>query len=362
MTHDSKDSPPTVFIAASGSGGHLLPARLIADVLRDKYQIHSQFIGSGRPLEESIIGKKGYSIHVLKTVGLAKRGIRGVLEFLITLPKAFFKMVGLHRKYRPKVIIGVGGYVSFLPAVVGKLFGAKLWLHEAEDEFGIANRVLSVIADRISTCTPGTSASSHPKAIVTGQPVHPDILKVLSQRKNVFPPKKILILGGSQGASSLDSVMKELASEFLKRGIKIWHQCRKENVEELEDVYKRASVEAKVQDFIEDMPTALLWADLVVSRSGRGATTELGVIQVPTIYVPLPTSAKNHQYVNAERACQVSPAVLVEEGEEFARRVLEAIDGFSSDRMLETSGSMSERNFVSAEELIAKEVVEMTVE
>ena len=141
---DPDKRAPRVLVAASGSGGHLMPARYIIEALQSLHpDAKVEFVGSGRVLEGTIIDPTGITRHIIHTVGIKRRGIKGFLEFLLTTPKAVFRTVKLFRSLRPDVVIGVGGYVTFFPVTLAFLFRIPRWIHEAERKPGLATYVLS---------------------------------------------------------------------------------------------------------------------------------------------------------------------------------------------------------------------------
>ena len=144
-------------IAASGSGGHLFPAVFIAEALSSvtehsgkKVVVSVEFIGSGRPLEAEIIDKRGYMRHVYAAAPVKGKGPLGLLRFFLKLPANMLQVYRLLRSYKPHMVIGVGGYVSVLPVVIASLLRIPTWIHEAELEPGMANRVLTYFTKRVS--------------------------------------------------------------------------------------------------------------------------------------------------------------------------------------------------------------------
>ena len=317
-----------ILIAASHTGGHLFPALAVAEAL--KHQAPSariEFIGSGRPLEEEILGAAGWVPHKIEVVGIKNRGLKGVAQFALRIPTAVLQTWRLISRVRPQVIIGIGGYVTFFPIVLGWLRGIPTWIHEAEEQLGLANSVLVYFAQRLSLAhavvklPPGCRVQT----MVTGQPVRPELLRLAKEQVLREQPKHLLVLGGSQGARALDRALAVLAPVLAAQGVEVWHQCRPEEAPGLQQAYQRAGVSAKVTPFVHDMVTAYQWADLVVARSGAGTVRELGVLGKPAIFVPLPHSQADHQRLNAESLVRVGKALLVEEGELFSERLQEAL-------------------------------------
>jgi UDP-N-acetylglucosamine--N-acetylmuramyl-(pentapeptide) pyrophosphoryl-undecaprenol N-acetylglucosamine transferase len=318
-----------VLIAASGTGGHIFPAIHVAKaILKLSPQSEITFVGTGRPLEQKLIGGAGFNLRTVGITGLSGRGLMGAFKFLIKLPSALYKTFNLIRGVTPDLVFGFGGYGSFLPVTVARILGIPTWIHEAEASPGLANRVLGWYVDRISTAFPGTD---FPKRKVSnyGHPVRAELLAVPKERV-LSSPAKVLVVGGSQGARALDNGIIELAPKLAGLNIEITHQTRPENLELVEGALKKAGVRCRVLNFIEDMAQAYADSDVIIARSGAGTVAEIAVVNRPTIFVPLPSSQGGHQMVNAQVLASRGKAIIIAEGDGFSERLLagliEALD------------------------------------
>ncbi|NLF24197.1 MAG: UDP-N-acetylglucosamine--N-acetylmuramyl-(pentapeptide) pyrophosphoryl-undecaprenol N-acetylglucosamine transferase [Deltaproteobacteria bacterium] len=315
-----------ILVCASGTGGHLLPALEIARALkRMEPQTNIEFIGSGRPLEATIIDTAGFKRHQISTVGLKRRGVLGALRFMVTLPKAICQVVRIFKECKPKLIIGVGGYVTFIPVSLARLKGIPTWIHEAELKPGMANWVLSHYATKVSLAFSQAKMPAAANTVVTGQPLRDELRAVAMEQRQVLCPSRLLVMGGSQGARALDGVVAELADFIKEQGLEVWHQCRAESVDLLKAAYAAHQVTARVEQFISNMAEAYRFADVVVSRAGAGTVMELGALNIPAVLVPYPFAQGNHQQANAEILAQAGKALIVEEGERFAERLKQAL-------------------------------------
>lgn len=317
----------TILIAASGSGGHLLPALAIARALkREQSDLEIVFVGSGRPLERTIISEAGFQIVTINVIGFKDKKFWGKLRSIALLPKAFLQTRSLFDQLLPDLVIGVGGYVSFLPVLIARLRGIPTWIHEAEMKPGLANWLQGWYATRISTAFPDVRFPRPARLVYTGYQLREELKGLVFERGDIeSDPRRILILGGSQGAEALDRLGQELATFFSERGLEIWHQCRSVNLRQLKDSYLQQSVRATVEDFIADMAAAYRWADIIISRSGAGAVTEIGVVNKPTIFVPYPSAQGQHQLHNAMVLVKAGKALLVEEGANFTAELKEKL-------------------------------------
>ena len=321
-------TPYRIIVAASGTGGHLIPALHIVSALkRVAPGCVIEFIGAGRPLEEKLIVEKGYTRHTIASAGVKRRKIAGIVQFLMRLPKGLSQISSLYRSFHPDVVVGVGGYVSVLPVIVARLKGIPTWIHEAERQPGLANRVLAYFADTMSTAFADTAVKGRAQIVHTGHPVREELATVDSVSIRTDAPKRLLILGGSQGARGLDESVSHLAPLLAEKGIEVVHQCRPDAMELVVNSYRAAGVAAHVVSFIDDMAGAYDWSDVIISRAGASSVAEISCVNRPTIFVPYPFQQGTHQTDNAMVLVNQGKAVLVEETEpDFAGRLKGALE------------------------------------
>lgn len=355
-------SPLRVLVAASGSGGHLIPALHIMRAIKaNNPDAVVECIGSGRPLEEKIIVANGFVRHVITTRAIKSRGVFGLFSFLITLPVSFSQCVALFFRFRPDVVVGVGGYVSVLPVVTARLMKIATWAHEAELHPGLANRVLGYFAQTISTAFAETRITGGAKIVFTGHPVRPELKSVDRNAVQPGAPKRLLILGGSQGARGLDYAIADFAPLLLQRDMEVVHQCRPENVELVVNAYRAAKVKASVVPFIEDMAGAYEWSDVIISRAGASSVAEISCVNRPTIFVPYPFQQGTHQTDNARALVAQNKALIVEELQpEFGKRLCTALETILSEEGFSAMKSAPyEARGLDAADVIARGVIEV---
>lgn len=331
-----------VLIAAAGTGGHLFPALYLAQALKEEEpNCEIRFVGVGRPLEAKIIDQAGFNRSTLRIQGVKGGGFGGLLRWLRDLPRPGLDCWKLFREFRPDIVVGVGGYVSVVPVIMARLLGIKSWIHEAEAQLGLANKLLIWFADRLSLSYPDTKVFFPKKARYTGHPLRPQLKQALflTERKERF---RLLIMGGSQGAAAIDKGMMELAPILWRLGVKeVLHQTRPENKGVVAGAYAASGFvvndgemsdsitsgvalevngraqqggAASVVSFLDRMEEAYAWADVIVARTGAGTTRELLVVNRPTICVPFPRG--HEQLDNARILASKGIGIVVEEGEE----------------------------------------------
>lgn len=358
-----------VLIAASGTGGHLIPALHIAHALQAAAPgVQIEFIGSGRPLEQKIIAGAGFRINVISAAGIKRLGLRGLIRSLVLAPKAVLQVFALFRRFKPNLVIGVGGYVTFLPVTIARVMRVPTWIHEAELQPGMANAILACYATRVSVAFERSSIRAGARRIFTGHPVRPELLSVPPANVetggqgpdpvSAGRPRKILVLGGSQGADALDRACVELAALFRERELEVLHQCRAENMKLVEDAYRAAGVSARVIPFIEDMPAAYAWCDLILGRAGAGAVMEIAIVNRPAILVPYPFAQGDHQAANAATLVERHKAIMVRENAgsgDFVMRLRDALETILSPERYQSMLAAEAARRVDAAQIIARE-------
>jgi UDP-N-acetylglucosamine--N-acetylmuramyl-(pentapeptide) pyrophosphoryl-undecaprenol N-acetylglucosamine transferase len=320
--------PLRVLVAASGTGGHLIPALHIVDALREVAPgAVVEFIGAGRPLEDKLIVGRGNVRHIVASAGVKRRGPLGLLQFGARLPVGVFQCARLFRRFKPDVVVGVGGYVSVLPLVVARLMGIPSWAHEAELHPGLANKVLGYVADRMSISFKETRIKGRARTEFTGHPVRPELRGVDRNSLRQGAPRHLLVLGGSQGARGLDEAVAHVGELLRSRDVEVVHQCRQENVDLVLNSYRAAKVKASVVSFIDDMAGAYEWSDVIISRAGASSVAEISCVNRPTIFVPYPFQQGTHQSDNARALADLNKAFVVEENQpNFGARLTESLE------------------------------------
>jgi UDP-N-acetylglucosamine--N-acetylmuramyl-(pentapeptide) pyrophosphoryl-undecaprenol N-acetylglucosamine transferase len=314
-----------VLIAGSGTGGHLFPALHIARALKEaNREVEVLFVGSGRPLEATILDPTGFRRTTIPTVGLRRRGVRGAWQWARGLPRLLGALYTLFREFSPDLVIGVGGYASVGPVVFGRLTKRKTWIHEAERSPGLANLFLSLVSHRVSLSVEQCRMPFWARTVFTGHPVRQDLFDPSMQKSSLSCPPRILILGGSQGARSIDTALGTLASRLAERNIELLHQARKDDVDEIQRAYASALTSAKVVSFIDDMASAFKWSDIVITRSGAGAISELKAVGRPGIVIPLPNAVEQRE--NAEAIAKGGVVTVVADDPSLATSLLAALD------------------------------------
>jgi len=314
-----------IWIVAAGTGGHIFPGIAIAKELKAKHpSLEIEFFGTKDRLEEKLVPKHGFAITFLNAKQWKGKSF---LHRFASIFALFESLVLLFKKAadeKPLCLISVGGYVSMPVGLACWLRGIPLFLVEPNIRAGISNKILSQFALKAFTI-PGSDALGNFKCqtLDTGNPVMGSF-ELNYLRKEA---KNILILGGSQGARILCSVGLKVFKSLKEKGFhfNLLLQSGEKNLEESIEIKKQLGLgdECTVQPFFHDVPEKLLWADIVIARAGAMTLTELSLSCVPSILVPFPAAADDHQRVNARILEKAGAVRVIDEKENDFESLLE---------------------------------------
>ena len=269
--------PPTVVIAAGGTGGHVYPALAVAECLR-RESARVIWLGTAAGLEARVVPRHGFDFHTVRVTGLRsgtwQRRSGAPLRFVLALGAARRCL----RRHRAAAVLGMGGYASAPGALAARLLGLPLVLHEQNAVPGMVNRWLGPWANRVLEAVPG-AFSPRRRAIHVGNPVREEILEVPGPEDRLASrngPLRVLVLGGSQGARILNQVVPQAVARLKTRtSLSLRHQSGRGNVERTRARYAGVGFDVVVEEFIENMASAYAWADVVVCRAGALTVAEL---------------------------------------------------------------------------------------
>lgn len=303
-----------IIIAGGGTGGHVFPAISIADEISERNNNDEiLFVGTQKGMENELVRKNGYQIKHISSRGFVGRGfIKTIVAFFIAL-KGVFDSLSIIRKFKPDVALGVGGYVSGPFLLAAFLVRKPTAICEQNTVPGVTNRVLGKFVNKIFASY-DSSIQFFPskKVLITGNPIRKDIL-MTPENSQSSDSISILVFGGSQGAYSLNRAVPQALSKIDHNNISIIHQTGKKDFDHVNSLYKQGGVNAEVLEFIDDMACAYAKSDLVIGRAGAGTIAEITALGKPSILVPFPFAAHNHQFENAKILEQQGASVLIED-------------------------------------------------
>jgi UDP-N-acetylglucosamine--N-acetylmuramyl-(pentapeptide) pyrophosphoryl-undecaprenol N-acetylglucosamine transferase len=323
-----------ILIMAGGTGGHVFPALTLARLLREK-ALPVVWLGTERGLEARLIPAEGFPLERLSVAGLRGKGVLAWLAAPFRLTLALAQALSVMWRYRPLVVVGLGGFVTGPGGVAAWLTRRPLLIHEQNAVAGFTNRCLAHLARTVLEAFPD-SFGRDVHARVIGNPVRRDISAIAPPAVRFAGragPMRLLVFGGSQGAARLNAVvpfaLKRLAGRLA---CEVRHQAGERWLQEARASYARAGVRADLQPFIEDMAEAYAWADLVVCRAGALTVSELAAAGVAAVLVPFPGAVDDHQAHNAQYLVRAAAAVVIADRELTEERLAAELERLCSGR------------------------------
>jgi len=325
-----------VVIAGGGTGGHLFPGIAIAQEFVAKNAENSVlFVGTGKQFEVSILSETGFAHRRITAEGFKGRGIWHQLVSILKVPKGIVESILILKDFKPHIVIGVGGYSAGPLAMGARLLGIKIVLHEQNILPGITNRILSRFADRVYVSFAETIMGVTPEKIrLTGNPVRKEIVRCaetlrhadtqVSKKEKKFT---ILILGGSQGAHSINMALLEALEHIENRkNIVLVHQTGEQDVTQVKQMYDEYGVENDTRAFFKDMARQYQNADLIICRAGATTVAEIKAMGKGVIFIPFPFAADNHQVLNARSMEKAGGAEMILEKDLSGKVLAERIE------------------------------------
>ena len=375
-----------VILAGGGTGGHVIPALAIARELQTRYSAECLFIGTSRGIETRLVPAAGFPLELIEVGALNRVGLAKRMKTIFGLPASVWTASRILRRFDPDVIIGVGGYASgpaMAAAVLRNTCILRLFDPPPSDIVSPALAVISPGRRRIPmlafepNVVPGfanrvvapfvSAAAVHFEETkkyfrnchVTGVPVRAEFFEI-HQRPLADPPT-LLVFGGSQGAHAINQTVCEAmpALRTCIPGIHVLHQTGERDYDTTKAAYEKLGMSAEVLKFMDNMPAMFARADLIVSRGGASTIAEIAAAGKPSVCVPFPKAADDHQRRNAEAMQNAGAAVMLEERDLTAARMTDAIAGlFSTAAKLE---AMSAAAKAMAHPNATREIAELAV-
>ncbi|WAM34402.1 undecaprenyldiphospho-muramoylpentapeptide beta-N-acetylglucosaminyltransferase [Caldicellulosiruptor morganii] len=310
----------SIVFSGGGTGGHIYPALAVADYLKKKHSgLEVVFIGTQQGLESRIVPQHEYHIEYIQAKGLKRSLSLKNADVFVKFLNGYRQALRILRKVKPELVFVTGGYVSLPVALAARKLGIKIVLHEQNAYPGLANRIISRFCDRILISFEESRRffKDSSKTVLTGNPVRLELLSYSQKAAKNFldltDRTVVLAVGGSRGAENLNKAVIKLAKEFEnnKDVYFILSTGEKKYQEALSFANTfGAKNNIKILPYISDMPKYLSAADIVISRAGAMAISEITALGKPSILVPSPYVANNHQEHNA-RSLEMQGACFV---------------------------------------------------
>jgi UDP-N-acetylglucosamine--N-acetylmuramyl-(pentapeptide) pyrophosphoryl-undecaprenol N-acetylglucosamine transferase len=333
-----------ILIMAGGTGGHVFPALAVANAMKEQHW-HIEWLGTRTGMEATLVPNAGFRLHTISITGIRRERFlkRALAPF--RLIHAVIQSLVILARFKPQVVLGMGGFAAGPGGVAAWLLRYPLVIHEQNSIAGVTNRLLAYFATQILTGFPHSFSGRLParlasKIVYTGNPVRAEFLErqdlyqpLSSEEKPTLPEPalqeptllssksasrlKVLIVGGSQGARAINELCPQVFQTIpIEERPLIWHQTGATHHASTQQRYETLNVVVRVEPFIQNMAAAYQWADLVICRAGALTIAELMAVGVASILIPFPYAVDDHQTYNghflesAGAALVISQAVL----------------------------------------------------
>jgi len=303
-----------MIIAGGGTGGHLFPGIAIAKSFQSKDHSNAVlFVNSGTRFEKDVLKREKYEYKCIPSAGFKGKKIFSKLSSVLKIPAGIFKSILIITAFKPDIVVGIGSYSSGPAVLAAWLMRISIVIHEQNILPGVTNRILFNLANRIYLsfdCDDKHAGSvlkkrQKKKAIVTGNPVRFMVADQQKSQKDInkkdddSKPFTVLILGGSQGAQSINFAVMEAIDYLDKKDFFIVHQTGIKDEEYVNNYYEKKFVFCKVKSFFSDINKQYAKADLIICRAGATTVAEITALGKCALFIPYPFASDNHQVLNA---------------------------------------------------------------
>ena len=306
-----------VIITAGGTGGHIYPALAILNKIKEK-EPNSEFIyiGTHNRMEKDIVPATGYHYESIEIYGFSKTMIKRDVKNISLIYKAYKKCIKIMKDFKPDVVIGVGGYVTFPVIMAANKLHIKTFIHEQNSIPGKSNKVLAKKADLIGVSFKDSIKYFNPeKCKLTGNPCGENALDIKAVSKTKYHmhanKKGVLIVQGSLGSNVINNKMKEFLSSIDNENYEVLYVTGKDYYEEFSK--NKFSKNVIIVPYVDNLSALIKDMDLIVTRAGASIISEIMALRKPAIFIPSPYVANNHQYYNALSIKDAHAGAMIEE-------------------------------------------------
>jgi UDP-N-acetylglucosamine--N-acetylmuramyl-(pentapeptide) pyrophosphoryl-undecaprenol N-acetylglucosamine transferase len=309
-----------VAIACGGTGGHLFPGLAVAEVLRSRGHEVLLLISEKQIDTIAVANRNEFSVEKIPSVGLPKLFSMKFFPFLAKFLNGLVTCLRIYRSFKPDAVLGMGGFTSTGPILAGRITGLPTYIHESNAIPGKANRLNAWLSKTVLLGFKECARYFPNRRVeVTGTPIR-DSLKSPVDRNQALKNlrlksgmKTVLVMGGSQGAHRINQAVVAILHRFTEKEVQFIHLTGREDENYIYECYRNQRILAFVSAFYDRMEEVYSVADLAIARSGAASLTELSYFGLPTILIPFPFAAENHQFFNAEVFARYGGAEVIEE-------------------------------------------------
>jgi UDP-N-acetylglucosamine--N-acetylmuramyl-(pentapeptide) pyrophosphoryl-undecaprenol N-acetylglucosamine transferase len=351
-----------IIVSAGGTGGHIYPALAIIDKFKEKEsKIDVLYIGTHNRMEKDIVPSKGIKYVGLEIYGLSKTNLKRDIKNIFLIKKAKRKCLEIMEDFKPDVVIGVGGYVTYPVIWAAKKLGIKTFIHEQNSIPGKTNRLIANGASLVGVSFKNSMSyfSNAKKVVYTGNPCGSNALKLPSIKPSLYGCKEnrktILMVAGSLGSETLNNKMRVFLTLVGDEDYEYIYVTGKNYYDEFVHDAKFPK-NVHVVPFIDSLAGLIRNVDLVISRAGASTLSEILALKVPSILIPSPYVANNHQYYNALDLENLGVSILIEEKKLSPELLLVTINDLMKNKYTKMKKNLDKLNNISSSEIIYEEI------
>lgn len=341
-----------LLVMAGGTGGHVFPGIAVAHhLMKQGWQV--RWLGTADRMEAQLVPENGIEIDFIQISGLRGKGKLALLKAPYKILKAVLQARKILKAYRPDVVLGMGGYVSGPGGIAAKSLGIPVVLHEQNGIAGLTNKYLAKIATKVLQAFP----TAFRNAEVVGNPVRSDLLTIEepSERlKNRQGPIRVLVMGGSQGAKVINTVVPQAISKLSDKFV-VWHQTGKGMLDDVIKSYQNSNIN-QVTEFISDVKEAYSWADIVICRSGALTVSEIEVVGIGAIFVPF-MHKDRQQFWNAKSLADIDAAKIIEQPDFNVDSLFQLLSNLSRQELVEMAVKAKSLSIINSTERVAETLI-----
>ena len=326
-----------IVISAGGTGGHIYPALAVLDKLQKKYKdLEVLYIGTKNRMESELIPKRNIPYQGIEIYGFSKNVLKDIKNVFF-IRNAYTKCLKILQDFKPDLVLGFGGYVTYPVIKAAKKLHIKTFLHEQNSLVGKTNRVLAKDVDLVAVSFPSTikAFQKAKKVVYSGNPCGEAAITTKSIKKSElgFDDKKklIIIVAGSLGSSTLNEKLKEYLRMVRKSDYQVLYITGKKHYEDFIK-NEKFSNNVKVLPYLDNLSGLMRNADLIITRAGASTMSEILALELPAIFIPSPYVANNHQYYNAKEIVDANAGLMILESDLTASGLYQMVNSLILDK------------------------------
>lgn len=305
-----------LLIAGGGTGGHVFPGLAVAEELvQSQADSALRFVGTARGFEARAVPAAGFELDLMEISGIKGMGLKKTATAMLQIPRAGLRSRQIIKDFNPEVVLGVGGYASGPLLATAVLMGIPTAICEQNSVPGLTNKILGRLVDAVfGSFAHSAQFFSPQKFHLVGNPLRRQILQAQTSSMAADDAElQVLVMGGSQGARPLNNKLPKALAALIQAGhkLKIRHQCGPSDMAKLRKAYAELGIDAQLEAFIDDMAAAYADCDVFIGRAGATTCAELAALGVPSVLIPFPQAADDHQTLNARDLEQAGAAIVL---------------------------------------------------